>query len=227
MNANFYGGEDPLELPVYTMADAARFLSIPPATVRAWTRGRSYPSNQGERYFEPLITSRGGRLSFLNLVELHVLRALREVHEVKVESVRNALDYAERSYNIKRLLLNEELLAGGGNLFLDHYQQLVSISQHGQIAIRELLKRYLSRIDRNDARTPIRLYPMVTGLSDDRPVVIDPRISFGRPTLRGTGIRTNMITYRVDAGESIDEIAEDYGIERELVTEAVIYEKAA
>jgi len=224
---DIYRGQDPLEMPRYSIADAARFLSIPLATVRSWTWGRSYPSIQGARRFPPLIQADKDGLSFLNLVELHVLRALRETHAVKVKSVRIALNYAENELGIKRLLLREELLTGGGDLFIECYGHLLTLSRHGQLALKELLKRYLQRIDRDDARIPIRLYPLVTGLDDERHVVIDPRVAFGKPTLKGTGIRTSMIVTRIDAGESIAGIAADYDIAPVLVTSALLYEKAA
>lgn len=75
-----------------------------------------------------------------------------------------------------------------------------------------------------DARgVPIRLYlPTVRPASVERGViVIDPRISFGRPVLDGTGIRTEIIVDCFRAGEPIDSLVSDYGRSREEI-EAVL-----
>jgi hypothetical protein len=56
-------------------------------------------------------------LSFNNLVEAYVLRSLRHKHMVSMIDVRTALDYAFADLNIKRLLLNQELLTAAGELF--------------------------------------------------------------------------------------------------------------
>lgn len=56
---------------------------------------------------------------------------------------------------------------------------------------------------------------------DPKAVVIDPRISFGRPVLVGTGIPTFILAERYKAGESIDELADDYGCNRFQIEEAI------
>lgn len=41
-------------------------------------------------------------------------------------------------------------------------------------------------------------------------VVIDPRVSGGRPVIAGAGLATEVIAQRYKAGESIQELALDY-----------------
>jgi uncharacterized protein (DUF433 family) len=55
--------------------------------------------------------------------------------------------------------------------------------------------------------------------------VIDPRVQFGRPCLAGTGIPTEVVVERFNAGESIREIAADYEVDPQLIEEAVRYER--
>ena len=52
-------------------------------------------------------------------------------------------------------------------------------------------------------------------------MVIDPHVSFGRPVLVGTGIPTAVIAERYKAGESIDELAGDYGRGPSEIEEAI------
>lgn len=229
---SLYGGRDPRTLPAYGLAEAARYLHIPPATLRSWLVGRTYPRQDGVGSFEPLIKPTGTgvlRLSFVNLVEAHVLRALRTQHGIPISHVRQALDYAERELGIQRLLLSKELLTSAGELFLEQYGQLINLSRSGQLAIKKVLEAHLRRVERDDRAIPIRLYPFLSTEAEDRrrPVVIDPRVSFGRPMLAGAGVTTAAIAQRIDAGESVADLALDYGITPEQVEEAVVFENAA
>jgi uncharacterized protein (DUF433 family) len=57
--------------------------------------------------------------------------------------------------------------------------------------------------------------------------VIDPAVSFGRPVVTGSGITTSILVQRIDAGESIEHLAHDYGIASSLIEDAIVFEKAA
>lgn len=229
MAVDIYKGKDPLEMPLYTYADAARYLAIPNSTVAYWARGGPTTGKRGKReFYEPVLSIRPqGGLSFLNLVELHTLKALRQIHEVRLENIRSALLYAERELKIKRLLLKEELETFGGEIFIKYLGDTLNLSKSGQIAIKDVLERYLKRVERNESSVPIKLYPDFEGIGDDRPVVINPRVSFGKPTIAGTGIHTAVIIRRIDAGEELENLAKDYEIPLELINDVVRYEKAA
>jgi uncharacterized protein (DUF433 family) len=223
---------DPREQPAYSLSEAARYVKLPVATLRAWTLGRPYPTARGRGVFRPIIRPAQPHppvLSFWNLVEAHVLRALRTEHGVSVNSVRQAVAYAERTLNIERLLLRPELCSEAGRLFLHRYGELINLSASGQLAMHQVLTAHLQRVRWDDARLPIRLHPFVLGdaPSGDMPIAIDPRIAFGRPVVIRQGISTAAIAGRIDAGESTAEVAADYGLTREDVERAVVYERAA
>jgi len=58
-------------------------------------------------------------------------------------------------------------------------------------------------------------------------IVIDPQISFGRPVVSEAFISTRSIADRIDAGESVEDVARDHDLTRETVEEAIVYERAA
>jgi uncharacterized protein (DUF433 family) len=52
-------------------------------------------------------------------------------------------------------------------------------------------------------------------------VVIDSRIAFGQLVIVGTGIPTQIVAERYVAGDSIEELADDYNCARNLIEEAI------
>ena len=103
--------------PAYGPAEAARYLRLPSATLRTWLVGREYPKAGSQATFRPLIQPalrQPLQLSFYNLVEAHVLRALRTDHGVKLAELRTAIEYAQQELHIQRLLLSPELRTHAG-----------------------------------------------------------------------------------------------------------------
>jgi hypothetical protein len=132
------------------LAEAARYLRLPAATLRSWVLGREYPTAEGGGEFPPLIrpvSKSPPLLSFPNLIEAHVLRSLRTEHGVPVKALRSALAYAEKTLGIDRLLLRPELRANAGKIFLDRYGELMDLSASGQLAMRQLFNEHLKRIE--------------------------------------------------------------------------------
>ncbi len=229
MAVDIYGGKNPLEMPLYTYADAARYLGLPNSTVAYWTRGGPTTGKMGQQeFYEPVLSGHpDGGLSFYNLVELHTLKALRRVHEISLKNIRSALSYAESTLGIERLLLSNELRTYGGEVFIKYLEDTINLSRGGQMTLKDILERYLKRVERDDKFRPIKLYPDFEGIRDERPIVINPRVSFGKPTVNGTGIHTAVIAHRIDAGEEIEVLAKDYAIPTQTIEEVVRYEKAA
>ncbi len=219
--------DDPREMPAYGLAEAARYLRIPSTTLRAWTRGQRYRTPSGRaRFFAPVIILPGSDrplLSFINLVEAHVLDAIRREHEIPLQRVRRALQYLARTFDSPHPLADQRFETDGVDLFIEHYGQLVNISQEGQLAIRRFLEAHLHRVERDPGGLVVRLYPFTRKRDPEEPraVVIDPYVSFGRPILAGTGIPTAIIAERYKAGESVDDLAADYGRGRLEIEEAI------
>ena len=228
---DIYGGQDPRDLSIYTATEAAKYLRIPVATLRSWVKGRQYPRGKSHAYFEPIIQrpdASSAQLSFNNLVEAHILRALRHKHQIKMENVRLALEYAQREYSITRLLLRSDLMrSNAGELFLERYGKLINRSRGGQLAMKAILENYLERVEWEKTNLPARLFPFSSERTDRKIIVIDPFISFGRPVINSRKISTSVIADRVDAGESVESVADDYGLEEPEIMEALVYEKAA
>jgi uncharacterized protein (DUF433 family) len=226
-----YGDTSPEEKPRYSIARAAHYLHMSRSTLRSWVRGRDYPKKAGVEHWPALIKA-DDLLSFNNLIEAYVLRALRVDHGLRMAAVRQALDYAQREFGLTRLLLSEELLATPGNVFLERFGKLINLNLSGQLAAKQLLHAVLERVDRNPHGLPVKLFPVgsydVSALKlSPKLILIDPAVSFGRPIVASKGIRTSAIVNRIDAGEEPQDVAHDYGLEPEELEAAISYERAA
>lgn len=224
-------------VPAYTVAEAAHYVRRPEATLRSWVAGRVYPASGNAKRSRPIIKlddPERRHLSFLNLVEAHVLAAIVVHHGVKLPKVRPALDYVQRHFKIERPLIHQEFETDGLDLFVNRYGALINASSFGQQAMKEIIGVYLKRIERDPAGLPIRLFPFTrdseSGVaplkSDPRLVVMTPTVSFGRPVVAGTGIPVSAIYERYKAGDSVAELVRDFRLETSAVEEAIRCEAA-
>jgi uncharacterized protein (DUF433 family) len=210
---------DPREIPAYTVGEAAHYLGVPKSTMRSWFAG--------QRGFRAVIRPADAKalgLSFSNLVEAYVLTAIRRRHNVALPTIRRGLDYLVRKLGAKRPLIEQQFATNGVDLFVDHLGDIINISKDGQVEMADLIRAYLERIDRDAKGLPIKLYPfMRTQAPREQPrtVVIDPRVSFGRPVIAGTGIPTAVLAEQFKAGDPVPVLAKEYGADEEAVWDAI------
>ena len=218
--------------PAYRVAEAARILALPAATVTAWCFGHDYRHRDGSpKRFRRVIDAADARrreLSFVNLCELHLLAVIRRHHGVRLVQVRKAIDFLRRELDVRRPLATQKFLTNGVALFVEHAGELLNVSEQGQRALREDFERALMRIEFGKHGGPVVLFPFTreVSASEDQPrsVIVDPARSFGRPVVAGAYVRTEVIEQRFRAGETIAEMAEDYGVSAATVEEALRFE---
>lgn len=212
--------------PAYPFIEAAHYLHMPVSTLRSWCIGQDYKVAGRTRRFQPLITLDGDKnegLSFLNLVEAHVLAAIRRNHAIPLPKVREALAFMRVKMKSARPLVERSFQTDGVNLFVEELSSLVNVTREGQIEMKELLLAHLHRIERDAAGLPIRLFPFTrTGTRErEAPVQIDPTIAFGRPSLRGRAVPTAVLADRFKAGEPMTELANDFGVTVDVIEDAI------
>jgi uncharacterized protein (DUF433 family) len=217
-------GQDMRLLPAYSFAEAAKYLRIPVPTLRSWSlgQGKMFPvftMDDPEKQF----------LSFMNLIEAHILAGIRRKHGVGLPQVRRALEYVQHKCGVSRPLIDQSFQTDGRFLFIEKLEQLINASKGGQLAMPDLLPQ-LERIERDLKGLPVKLYPFTRpsdvhgSASDPKIVVMNPRISFGRPSVGG--VATSTIWNRFRAGDSPSELSRDYGLPPEAIEEAIRCEAA-
>ena len=207
------------EFPRYSISEAALYARIPVTTLHAWTLGQDYITANGvHRRFRPLITladKKNRLLSFYNLVEAHILRSTTE-RGVPFKNVRKALNYVQETIPGKHPLLSHTFETSGKELFITHLEGTINATAHGQRVMREILEKYLTLIPRDGSGLPIKIFPI-----NSRRLAIDPLFSSGKPIVRDRGITASVLWGRNKSGESVSEIARDYGLSELEVEEAI------
>jgi uncharacterized protein (DUF433 family) len=234
-------GADPRELPLYGFADTARYLKLHVNTLRSWVYGRNYCAGSETRKSLPVIQlpdKNKPLLSFMNLVEVHVLSAITRVHKVQFKKVRLALEYLEEKSLSEHPLADTEFWTDEFDLFVEKSGDLICASRDGQLVMQEVIEQYLLRVDRDVDSSAFRIYPfskeiLFSSLKEKpksilekapKNISIDPLVAFGRPTIAKTGVATNVIAGRFKGGEEVENLAKDYEITETQVQEAIDYE---
>lgn len=207
-----------LYLPAYQIADAARYSGAAAQTVSSW-------HNRDSGIGPALPRRRKGQpLSYLELAEVAFVATFRQLG-VPLQRIRRARLYAAQVLKAEHPFAERNWLTEGHHLMLDLCQihndgpigGLVVADAHGQTAWQEMVGERFAQFDYESG---LALVWHVAGR--DSPVVINPRVSFGAPTIRG--IPTWALKGRWTAGESIEEMADDFGLDEDDVSMGLNFE---
>ena len=229
---NLYKGRDPREIPAYTVVEAAHYLWLSHRTLQGWVHGYSFGSGAKRRRMPAVVPvdAASGLLTFADLLELHVLAALRREHGVTMQNARRARAYLQDKWSSDHPLIDQEMETDGTHIFVRKLSgALINASRDGQLTIEEVIAGRLKRITRDSHGLAIRLFPFTRKNLVEHPdaptlVSIDPRYVFGRPAIAGTRVPTAEVAERFWAGDSLDMLVAEYDRSPEEIGEAIRYE---
>ena len=207
------------ELPAYSVPEAAEYLRTPYQTLRYWLTGFGH--------MPPIVRMAvPNRLSYLNLLECHMVTAMREVHHLPLPKVRRALASLGKLFPSKHPFLDRVLETNGADILTKELGRTINLSRDGQLEIASFLSLHLQRIEIN-AGGVFRFFPFVMSRASTEPkfIMIDPEVGFGKPVIAGTGISTATIAARFNARESVDDLAEEYRRTTREIEEAIRWEQ--
>lgn len=213
------------ETPLYTVAEAARIIGVPKTTLNSWAKGYTKPRvGRSPIVGEAVVTSvRVGRsddpsIPFVGLAEAFVLAAVRR-SGVALQRIRPALMALESKIGVEHALASRRLYTDGAELLFDFAEQHRGVDgesasdlvvvRNGQRVFKEVIVDYLQRIVYGDdgyaAQIRVPLYEKAS-------VVVDPARSFGAPIFERGGVRIDDVLHRFWAGESLDDLADDFRV---------------
>lgn len=215
-----------LERPVYGIAESAGLLGLRTDKTRAWLDGYE---RRGVLYAPVIRPEPTGDdvVTWGEFVELGYLREYRR-NRVPLQRLRPVIEELRRSFHTpyplataKPFVLDRELV-----LEIQDKNELPSaiaivVRSGQQILLSGEAQRFFKKVefDPSDAGE-VRLIRPAGSAS---PVVIDPLVRFGRPTV--DGVATDRLWELFDADEPLEQIAQGYDLELGRVRAAVAYEE--
>jgi len=217
-----------LDRRLMTAQEAARQLGIPATTLIRWLEGE----RRGGRWYRPVLREEPtgeADMSWGEVVEARYLRAYR-AKNVPMQRLRPFIADMRQEFGVPYPLAHFKPFASGRRLMLEVQEhrhlpealRAVYEVSTGQLILDPRAAGFLDRVDFADTgeQEALRIRPA----GKESPVVIDPMISSGASTVRGT--RTEILAEQASAGIPVDEIAEDFLMPVELVKAALSYEWA-
>jgi hypothetical protein len=214
-----------LRVPAFRVQDAARYANVSANTVARWheVTGAKRASAKGKA----VLSEKGPReaLSYLQLIELAVVASMRAAG-VKMSDIRAAREYLATQLKSEYPLAQHEFKTDGKALLIDYQaldsdgpaEVLVESSKGGQLTWHEALKRRLDEFEYEGKGIAHRWW--VRGRN--QPIIIDPTIAFGSPSVGS--VPTWAIRQHWEAGEGLDDISLDLGVDVDLVVTALKFE---
>ena len=217
-----------LDSPIYPAAEAGRLVGLSSTRVRRWLKGYKYKYEEEIHHQRPLIRRQGTKgtsyASFLDLIDL--LFAKRFVnHGISLQKVRIALDEATQILNSNHFA-RQCFFTNEKDIFLqvkDQGDAILQLLSGGQWVIAPLIQQLAHQID-FDLSTMLarRWYPM----EPNRLIVLDPFISFGRPSIVDRGIATsNVYDFYIAENKSVKRLCSWMNITRKEAKAAVNFEE--
>jgi uncharacterized protein (DUF433 family) len=221
--------------PLYTVAEAARYLDVPDSTLRSWVNG--YRRRLGTRpdvVGTPLLTAvrpaeaRGPSIPFIGLAEGLVLTAMRR-SGVPLQRVRPALIRLDQEFGLHHALASRRLFTDGAEVLFDYAEhgsdpdaaratRDLVVVRNGQRVFNDVIDAYLRRIQFGADG-----YAQVISLPAYRvaQLEVNPARGFGQPVFARGGARLEDALSMFRAGDSLDDVAGEYGVPLDQLEDAV------
>jgi uncharacterized protein (DUF433 family) len=215
---------DKFAAPLYTQAEASRYLGLSESTFRDWARGYHKVIGGREVTGLPVITAvgrrgqRGPAIPFVGLAEGYALAAIRKTG-VPLQRIRPALERLNDEMAMHHALASQRLFTDGAEVLFDFAAKVggddaeavreLVVVRDGQRVLTEVVSGYLQRIvfgvDGFATAVPLPGF-------DRAELVADVRRSFGQPIFTHGGARLEDALSLFRAGEDLSVVAEEYGI---------------
>ncbi|MFQ5879965.1 MAG: DUF433 domain-containing protein [Dehalococcoidia bacterium] len=216
-----------LELPLYSYADADYLAQLTRGTARRWLSGYEYrkPAT-GFVIRRPPVTPASEwvgpkqyGVSFLELIELVAIGGLKGLG-FSLLDIREVVTNCQELFHSKHPLAMHDFKVGGRDVFVQTSGGLAEVlRKKGQQAWYEVLSPFLATLE-YEGPLARRWWPAeAKGM-----VVVDPDYGFGFPVIKNSGVRTEIILERFQAGDFRDQIAEDFNITSNEVEYALQFE---
>ena len=208
--------------PLYSFSETAHLAHVSAGTVRNWLFGYTAQGREVQPLFKAP-ADQGPMVSFLQLTEIVVAGKFRKAERVSFQVVRRAYENAQQQSGLENPFAHLQLEALGGHIVSRLRKErpgtsIQTLDDPEQWTIPGLVLDTVRQFD-YEQELAARWFPIGRSV----PIVVDPRLSSGVPTLVGRGITIQALYKRWKAGHLIGFIARDFKLKDDLVERALQY----
>jgi uncharacterized protein (DUF433 family) len=216
------GTDDPrIARAVFNLRETAAYLDLSRSTVHRWAQ----PGNGTH----PLITSlptvhREATIPFIGFAEAYVLSSFRKAG-LPLQRIRPAVEILAKEIGVDHALASKSLYTDGAEVLFDYgsrngSQDLMDLTvvRTQQRQFTKVVKGYLKRIEYGGDGWAESIRLSTYSAAE---VIVDPRVGFGLPLLATGGARVEDLVDRFQAGDSVGEIAADFGVPADQVEDVI------
>lgn len=194
------------DVPLYTIAEAAGHLSVPPSTLRTWVRDQKIV-----HALEPE-TPHGPTLPFIAMAEAQFCREFRRAG-LSMRAIREGV-VALRAKLGEYILVKDRLAHDGVDVLVDLGTRTDdpewTRARDRQGGLHGVIEVGVEPITWADDSYPQRLTLTAYEGAD---VIVDPRFGFGQPMLADRGVRVEDIAQLFLAGDDIETVSDEFGVD--------------
>jgi uncharacterized protein (DUF433 family) len=213
-----------LDREMYTEAGAARLLRVALATLHYWLEG----GTRRNKTYKPVIREEasGSRtVTWAEFVEAGLLRQYRRQHNVPMLELRSFIDRLRERMGVPYPLAHYMPYVGDRRLIFEAQSEAklgaevaLVAEVSGQYILTSPSQEFFERVTW-DGDIAARWRP---DANTDSPVIIDPDIRSGRPSVGG--ISTEILWEQANAGQDARDLVDTYGLTLAEVRWALAYE---
>lgn len=206
---------------VYSPREVARLIGGTSQDVLRWTRGSGPNDPLWLSHYHKLDDAT--ELSFLDLVELRVVKAFRRAG-VSLQAIRFAINFASEKYEVEHPLSSLRFKVGGQEILMEAVEKdgdYVSLSKKhpGQKAFAKIISQSLDDLEYED-NVATKWHPKYA-----KGVVLDPKRYFGDPILDEYGVSTKILAQEFSEHKNAKYLSKIYEIPSKAIQTALNFEK--
>ena len=214
--------------PTYPAAEAGRLVKLHPTRVRRWLKGYDYAYGDTVRHQASVLQREGttdtSYASFLDLMDLLFVKRFLD-HGVSLQKLRLALKESFEILGHTRFA-RQTFFTTDSSIFLrlsNRGETILELLSGGQWVIAPIIQQVATQIEFDSPEgLACRWYP----LGPKKHVVLDPLVSFGRPSVFGYGVTTaNVYDLFIAENHRAEAVSEWWDLPSDAIKAAVEFER--
>jgi uncharacterized protein (DUF433 family) len=162
-------------------------------------------------------------IGFEDLISMRVIAILRALGVSWAKIHRAERWLRERTGYIRPFAI-ERVWTETTDVFAEFHEGFIAASRGGQLAFTQMLEQYLTSVQ-DTIFVPYDGIKVADSWTPHEDILINPRIQFGEPCIKGTRIRTRVMSELLDGGDTIPYVMRSFNLTEQQITHTMEWEK--